>query len=116
MVRIISSVPGPALVMEEITDPVEVAKSQAHWEQAKRNIAWLKTHADEVYSTNRGKCICIAAEQLFVADTPEAAVALARAAHPQEDGFLFVPKEAKTLIYAHRRRVVALQFAPGTGP
>ena len=53
-----------------------------------RNAAWLRAHAAEVYPKYRGKCICIAGEELFVADTPEEAFALAKAAHPDDDGRL----------------------------
>jgi hypothetical protein len=81
--------------MEEITDPEELAKAQAQWERCDRNFAWLKAHAQEVYTRYRGQCICIAGEELFVADTPEEVLALAKAAHPEDDGFFLhdIPRE-----------------------
>lgn len=92
----------PTIVMEEVTDPEERAKAQAQRERFDRNSAWLQAHAAEVYSRCRGKCICIAGEELFVADTPEEALALATAAHPEDNGrFLrYIPREKVARIYA----------------
>ncbi|HEY7559965.1 MAG TPA: hypothetical protein VIH18_34735 [Candidatus Binatia bacterium] len=89
------------LVMEEITDPEELARARAQRERLDRNSAWLHAHATEVYRVYRGKCICVAGEELFVADTPEQALTLATAAHPEDDGsFLrYVPSEKIDRIY-----------------
>ena len=96
----------PEIVMEEVTDPVELAKARAQRERFDRNSAWLQAHAHEVYSIpqNRGKHICVAGEELFVADTVEEAVARARAAHPDDVGWFFqyIPKENIPRIYAHQ--------------
>jgi hypothetical protein len=91
------------IVMEEITDPKELAKDQAQWERFDRNAAWLQAHVQEIYTRYRGKHICIASEELFVADTPEEAWALATAAHPEDDGrFLrYIPCEKLARIYAN---------------
>ncbi|MGZ8489230.1 MAG: hypothetical protein ACXWW4_11935 [Candidatus Binatia bacterium] len=91
------------LVMEEVTDPGALAKARAQRERFDRNSAWLQAHATEVYRGYRGKCICVAGEQLFVADTPEQALALATAAHPEDDGsFLrYIPHEKIDRIYAN---------------
>jgi hypothetical protein len=93
------------IVIEEVTDPEELAKAQAQQERFDRNAAWLQANAAEVYPRYRGKCICIAGEELFVADTPEEALALATAAHPEDDGrFLrYIPREKVARIYAHQR-------------
>ena len=47
--------------------------------------------------------VSVAGEELFVADTPEQALALATAAHPEDDGsFLrYIPREKIDRIYAH---------------
>jgi len=94
--------PSP-IVMEEVTDPEELAKAQAQRKRFDRNSAWLQAHIAEIYARYRGKCICIAGEELFVADTPEEALALATAAHPEDDGrFLrYIPREKLDRIYAH---------------
>jgi len=91
------------LVMEEVTDPEELANIHARRARFERNAAWLQAHASEVYPHHRGKCICIADEELFVADTPEEAIALATAAHPEDDGRLlrYIPREKLARIYAH---------------
>jgi hypothetical protein len=95
---------APVVVMEEVTDPVQVAEARAQWERFDRNWAWLQAHTDEAYA-QRGKCICIAGEELFVADTVEEVLALAKSAHPEDDGrfTLYVPRERMARIYANRR-------------
>ena len=93
----------PPIVMEEVTDPEELAKARAQRKRFDRNAAWLQAHASEVYPRYRGKCICIAGEELFVADTPEEAIALASAAHPEDDGSFvhYIPRDKVARIYAH---------------
>jgi hypothetical protein len=88
--------------MEEETDPVELAKARAQQERFERNWAWMEAHAAEVYR-HRGKFICIAGQQLFVADTVEEVLALAKAAHPEDDGRFtrYIPTERVARIYAH---------------
>ncbi len=80
--------PSIQVVMEEVTDPQEIAEAQAQMEQARRNSDWMQVHAHEIYTQHRGKFIVVAGEELFVADTPEEANALARAAHPEDKGSL----------------------------
>jgi hypothetical protein len=91
--------------MEEVTDPVQVAEARAQRERFDRNFAWLQTHTDGAYA-QRGKIICIAGEELFVADTAEEVLALAKAAHPEDDGrfVLYVPRERMARIYTARLR------------
>ena len=90
------------IVMEKVTDPAELAKARAQRARFDRNAAWLEAHASEVYSRHRGKCICIAGEALFVADTPEQALKIAMAAHPEDDGRFvhYIPLEKVPRIYA----------------
>ena len=92
------------IVIEEVTDPGEIAKARAQRERFDRNATFLEAHAHEVYTRHRGKCICVAGEELFVADTPEEALALAHAAHPGDDGCFirYIPKEKLARIYAHQ--------------
>jgi hypothetical protein len=79
-----------------------LARAQEQRKRFDRNTAWLQSHIGEVYSLHRGKCICIASEELFVADTPEAALAQAVAAHPEDDGRFvrYIPREKVPRIYA----------------
>jgi hypothetical protein len=98
------------IVMEEVTDPVQIAEARARRERFDRNWAWFEEHAAEVYASHRGKCICVAGEELFVADTPGEVLALATAAHPEDDGrfTLYIPRERMTRIYAHQRCLAPL--------
>lgn len=91
------------IVMEEVTDPEELIKARGQRQRFDRNSAWLQAHAAEVYTRYRGKCVCVAGEELFVADTPEEAWALATAAHPEDDGSFirYIPREKVARIYAH---------------
>ena len=95
--------PSP-ITMEEVTDPEELAKARAQRERFDRNFAWFKAHAAEIFARCRGKCICIAGEELFVADTPEEVMTLAQAAHPEDDGSFmqYIPREKLARIYAHK--------------
>jgi hypothetical protein len=40
----------PKITMTEVTDPVEIGQANAQREKFERNLSWLQTHADEVYS------------------------------------------------------------------
>jgi hypothetical protein len=37
------------IIMTEVTDPLELAKSRAQNERADRNSAWLQAHVPEIY-------------------------------------------------------------------
>jgi hypothetical protein len=91
------------IVVEEVTDPDENAAAGVRRERFDRNSAWLQAHVKEVYSRYRGKCVVIAGEELFAADTPEDAWALANAAHPEDDGSFirYIPREKMARIYAN---------------
>ncbi len=92
------------LVMQEVTDPEEIARAQAQRERFDRNAAWLQAHAQEIYARHRGKCVCVAGEEIFVADTPEEAMRLGRTAHPDDHGSFvqYIPRERFARIYANR--------------
>ncbi len=91
------------ITMEEITDPEEIAKSQALRAQAERNSNWLQAHVPEIYGNYRGKYIVVAGEELFVGDTVKEAVALAKAAHPEDKGSItrYIPLKKMVRIYAN---------------
>ena len=95
----------PPIVMEEITDPAEIAAARRRREQFDRNWNWFTERAQEIYRTHRGKILCVAGQELFVADTPEEVLALARAAHPNDEGMFtrIIPRERMDRIYAHQR-------------
>lgn len=97
--------PEYSMTMEEVTDPEELAKSQAWRASADRNAMWLQAHAAEVYPRFRGKFVCIAGEELFVADSPTEVLQLARSAHPEDEGFFlrYIPRDRIARIYADQR-------------
>jgi len=97
------SEPPAEIVVEEVTDPEELAAAQARRKLFDLNTAWFKERARGIYAQNRGKCVVVAAEQIFVADTPDEAWALVEAAHVEDDGSfsLYIPKEVMPRIYAH---------------
>jgi len=87
--------------MTLVTDPVEIARANARRARFERNSAWLQANVREVYTRHRGKCICVAGEELFVADTPREVISLAETAHPDDDGALlrFIPLRKLPRIY-----------------
>lgn len=94
-----------APVVEEITDPVELAKSKLQDEQFRRNWDWFVARAAQIYESNRGKCICVAGQQLFAADTPSEALSLAIHAFPDDNGRFtrIIPPDKMERIYAYQR-------------
>jgi hypothetical protein len=98
------------IVVSEVTDPSELAQARTQQERADRNSAWLQAHVPEIYAQHRGKCICVAGEELFVAADPQEAMALAKAAHPEDNGLLirYIPKEKMDRIYVASRTMAAM--------
>jgi hypothetical protein len=95
------------VVMEEVTDANEIANARGQRDSFGRNAAWLQNPIAEVHSRHRGKCICVAGENLFAAGTPKEATAMARAAHLQDRGWFtrYIPRYKAAMIYAVWRRV-----------
>jgi len=93
----------PAVIMEQVTDPAELAAAQARRVLLDRNWAWFEAHAPEIYRSHRGQCLCVSGEELFVGDTPAEVLALAKAAHPDDAGRFtrIIPKDKLPRIYAH---------------
>ncbi len=91
------------VIMQIITDPEDNAQFHVKMERFRKNSDWLQAHIPEVYSRHRGKCICVAGQELFVADTGAEVVAMARKAYPEDDGFLlrYIYREKMERIYAH---------------
>jgi len=96
---------NPAIIMEVVTDSAELAQeARAQRKHFDRNAAWLQAHASEVYSRYRGKCICIAGEELFAAETAREALDLATAAHAEDKGRFvhYIPREKLARVYAYQ--------------
>jgi hypothetical protein len=79
------------VVMEQANDPDARARERRRIldEQADRNYQWLRAHWPEILPRARGKGLAVAGQELFIADTPEEALALARAAHPEDEGLIY---------------------------
>jgi hypothetical protein len=94
----------PHLVIDEVTDPDEIARILAQHERGRRNSDWLQAHWPEIAPTARGRFVAVAGQEAFIANTPEEARALARAAHPDDDGLIaqYVIPEPGPRIYANR--------------
>ena len=73
------------IVIEEINEPVEIARCKAAQERGRRNSAWLQAHWGDLLPQAFGKFLAVAGEEAFIADTPEAAWAWADEAHPEDD-------------------------------
>ena len=93
---------GCAMIhMDETTTSEEKGEAERQRSQFDRNNAWLQAHVSEIYSQHRGKCICIAGEELFVGDTANEAIAQATAAHPHDQGWFtrYIPREKAARVY-----------------
>lgn len=55
MIRVIN--PSPQMRVEMVIESVTAREELAQVARFKRNTAWLRAHADEVYPRNRGKFI-----------------------------------------------------------
>jgi hypothetical protein len=99
------SLDGLKVVMEEVTDPIELAQARKQREQFDRNWAWFKAQAADVYERFRGQCVVIAGEEIFAADEPADAWALAKDAHPEDDGkfIIYIPREKVARVYGYQR-------------
>mgnify|MGYP007059393070 CR=1 FL=1 len=93
---------SPIIHFQEVSDPEELADAQKQREQFDRNSAWLQANIPDIYSQHRGKFICIAGEELFVAESSREAIAKARAAHPEDAGWFtrYIPVEKVPQVYA----------------
>lgn len=94
----------PKLIIDEITDPEELARRRPGWEAAARNSAWLQAHWPELLPQALGQFVAVAGEQAFMARTAGEAIALAEAAHPDDPGLLiqYVRPEKGPRIYGNR--------------
>jgi len=97
-------------VLEEVTDPADIARFRAQDERHRRNLEWLAAHWADVLPNARGRFVAVAGEEAFIADTAEAARALARAAHPEDNGSFsqYVPEVGGPRIYGSHGTVAGL--------
>jgi|ERR1043165_3835189 hypothetical protein len=99
------------LVMYEVTDTEELAKAETQRAQFRKNSDWLEARVPQIYAQHRGKCICVAGQELFVADTATEVVAMAKKAHPEDKGFLlrYIPLVKMERIYAYQRVLASVR-------
>src|SRR5262245_33245712 len=110
----------PKFVIEEVTDPVEVARFREQDAQHKRNSDWLQAHWADVLPQARGKFLAVAGQEAFIADTAEQAWAWTETAHPEDKGAFvqYVLAKEGPRIYSSDRGVVVLRGwdSPPPGP
>lgn len=101
----------PQFIIEEVTDPAEIARHKAVTEAFRRNLDWLQAHWGDVLPQAHGKFLAVAGQEPFVADTIEEALAWAKRVHPEDQGLFleYVRPPGGPRIYAHRRRMVPLR-------
>jgi hypothetical protein len=102
---IISRTPPPLMILEEFTEQEYLDAAWARRKRYDQNWDWFQAHVPDIYQAHRGKVICVAGQELFVADDPLAAEALGRAAHPEDDGLFvkYIPLKKLVRIYANQR-------------
>jgi hypothetical protein len=93
------------LTIEEVNDPVTIARCRDQDERASRNSAWLQTHWTMILPKARGKFVAVANQEAFIGDTAQEAWERARTAHPEDDGIIsqYVFPDRGSRIYAYRR-------------
>lgn len=75
----------PSEILGE-TDHSEGAAFLERMRQFRDNSKWFRDHIDTIRGEHGGMAVCVAGKELFVAATARQALALARAAHPEDRG------------------------------
>jgi hypothetical protein len=93
----------PKFIIEEVTEPQEIARAKAQDERHRRNSDWLQAHWSDVLPQARGKFLAVAGQEPFIADTPEEAWAWVDATHPEDNGAIvqYVRTDTGPRIYAN---------------
>lgn len=92
----------PKFVIEEVDDPDKVARYKAQDARARLNRDWLQANWPNLLPAARGRFIAVAGQEAFIADSAEEAWAMAKAAHPDDDGVIdqYVRPEPGPRIYS----------------
>lgn len=92
------------LVIEEVNDPDEIARSREQSERHRGNVDWLQSHWGDVLPQARGKFLAVANQEAHIAETPQEAWQWATTNHPNDNGAFvrFVKQEKGPRIYASR--------------
>src|SRR5438046_2190304 len=86
MIRQINPHPGvePQVIIEEVTDPVEIERHRLHMEAFRLNSDWLEGHWGTVMPQARGKFVAVAGQEAFLAESADEAWAWAARVHPED--------------------------------
>jgi hypothetical protein len=76
------------IIMEEVTDLAVIARARAQDERFKRTSDWLQAHRADLLPQVRGKHLAVAGQEAVIADTLKEAWAMAKTAHPDDNGAL----------------------------
>ena len=76
----------PHYVIEDVTNPDDIARFRAQDARHRRNSEWLQTHWADVLPQARGKFLAVAGQEAFIADTPAQAWAWVDQTHPEDNG------------------------------
>lgn len=92
------------IVIEEVTDPVEIARHRAQHARHDRNLKWLESHWSDLPNAP-GRYVAVANERAFIATTAEEGWTWAHSQQPADDGaiVLLVPVAQGWRIYANTR-------------
>ena len=92
------------IVIEDVTDPEEIARFDAQDNRARRNGDWLQAHWSELLPNARGRFLAVAGQEAFLAQSAKEALSLARAAHPEDDGVIveYIRPEPGPRLYAYQ--------------
>src|SRR6266404_5051791 len=95
----------PKFIIEEVTDPVEIARSNEQHAQAERNWNWLEAHWPDLLPQALGKYVAVAGQEAFISEDGVEARAKAVTAHPKDKGVIlqYVPAAKGPRIYANHR-------------
>lgn len=91
----------PACIIEEVSEPNEITRSQAQDERHRCNSEWLQAHWADVLPHARGKFLAVAGQEPFIADTPAEAWAWVEVTHPEDNGAIvrYIRTEVGPRIY-----------------
>lgn len=92
-----------AFTIEEVSEPSEIARSQAQDDCHRRNSEWLQAHWADVLPYARGKFLAVAGQESFIAETPAQAWAWVEATHADDTGAIvrYIRPETGPRIYAN---------------
>lgn len=101
----------PKIVIEEVTDPVEIARHREVAEAFARNSNWLQANWKNLLPQARGKILAVAGQEAHLAETPEEAWKWAEDNHPEDKGPLvqYVIEKEGPRFYGIRWRMAEMR-------